>query len=385
VAWSGAGLATLMLAVGCTSNRERMPSWGIPGAGGPGLEVRFYTPPAEGPQDYQPTGQIDSWSRLVWAPLPQTPPEKIIGVRQGNHTCHTLFPGRYEFEYLVPHRQDQLLYGELCVYGPASFWAQDFLRHTFLLVNPGAGMSASGHPSILTEDDLQRVIAGDVVTKVVFVADLKAVQGRIAMIDQELRRLRDEEARLAAQEEYWGVKTADRRRNALYFGDYGEDIPALHLAMYQLLIGPETYHWRRYSEAEDRMRTYQEKIASLQLPMDRLREERGALRALQGSIKILHRRGDLVLATPSMTRRYRDPVNEVTEFRRTLHGPDMGLDAPYWFSEVAHTVHWPHPFSVAGIYPRLIETNNRMGTYHEPVGEVLLVMRVGPREPHSLK
>lgn len=379
------GLAVVILAAGCTSNRERMPPLGVPAAGGPGLEIRFFTPPAEGSQDYQPTGKIDSWTRVVWAPLPHTPPEKTIGVRQGDHTVHTLYPGRYEFEYLVPHRQEQPLYGEMRVYGPNSFWAQDFLRHTFLLVSPGAGMSQTGHPSVLTEDDLQRALAGDVVAKVVFVADLKAIDGRIAMIDQELRRLRDEEGRLANQEEYWGVKTADRRRNALYFGDYGEDIPGLHLAFYQLLVGPEVYHWKRYSEAEDRQRTYQEKIASLRLPAERLREERSALRALQGSIRILHRRGDLVLATPSMTRRYHDPVNEVTEFRRTLHGPEPGIEAPYWFTEVAHTLHWPHPFSVVGIYPRLIETNNRMDTYHEPIGEVLMVMRVGVREPQSLK
>ncbi len=374
-----------MLAVGCTSNRERIPPLGVPGAGGPGLEVRFFTPPAEGPQDYRPTGKIDSWTRVVVAPLPQTPPQKTIGVRMGNYTVNTLFPGRYEFEYLVPHRQDKLLYGEMRVYGPNSFWAQDFLRHTFLLVNPGAGMSETGHPSILTEDDLQRVLAGDVVAKVVFIADLKAVDGRIAMIDRELRRLRDEEARLATQEEYWGVKVADRRRNALYFGSYGEDIPGLHLALYQLAIGPEAYHWKRYSEAEDEMRTYQEEIATLRLPAQRLREERSALRALQGSITVLDRRGDLVLATPNMTRRYHDPVNEVTESRRTLQGPKMDFAAPYWFSELAHTLHWPQPFGVLGIYPRVIATKSRMGTRHEPIGEVLMVMRVGAREPHSLK
>jgi len=80
-----------------------------------------------------------------------------------------------------------------------------------------------------------------------------------------------------------------------------------------------------------------------------------------------------------MIRRYHDAVDEITEIRRTLHGPHYGLDAPYWFSEVAHTLHWPHIFSWINIYPRLIETKNRMETHLEPIGEVLMVVRIGPR------
>ena len=94
---------------------------------------------------------------------------------------------------------------------------------------------------------------------------------------------------------------------------------------------------------------------------------------------------DAVVATPDMTRRYRDAVDEVTESRRTLQGPGYGLDAPYWFSEVAQTVHWPHIGAPVAIYPRLIETANRMGTETKPIGELLLVMKIGPRQPYRLK
>ncbi|MCH7813084.1 MAG: hypothetical protein IID40_03595, partial [Planctomycetes bacterium] len=227
--------------------------------------------------------------------------------------------------------------------------------------------------------------AGDVVSKVVFIADLKAVQGRVAMIDQEIRRLQDEETRLASQEEYWSVKLSQRRRNALYYGDYGDDVPGLHLSLYQLAVGPEAYHWKRMSEADDELRTYQERIASLRLPVERLREERSALRALLGSVKVLNRQGDLILATPSMTRRFNDPVADVTELRRTLQGPHHGLEAPYWFSEIAHTLHWPHLGSPAAIYPRVIETNSRMRTHLEPIGEVLMVLHIGPRPLHRVQ
>lgn len=364
----------------------------------PGVQVRWYTPPHSGPVEAQ-LSNADSWVRVKTANFtPETAGrltyeggESVLehkidwtqgGEQEGNYTVFDLHPGEYEFEYLVPHSQE-MIYGEMKIYGPGSMRARDFIHRTFVLIDPTSG-AGGGQPSILNEDDLRRAAAGDLVTKVIFVANMKAIDGRIAQIDRDLRQLQDEEARLAGQEEYWSVKVAQRRRNALYFGDYGEDIPAIHLAMAQTLIGPEAYHWKRFSEADDRMRTYQEKRAQLRLPVERLREERGALRALLGSMKVIHREGNMVIASPDMLRRYHDAVDEITESRRTLAGPTPGVEAPYWFSEVAHTVHWPHLFSVIGIYPRLIVTNNRTHDHHEPIGELLLVMKIGARKPYRM-
>ncbi|MHC4091222.1 MAG: hypothetical protein ACYSVY_13275 [Planctomycetota bacterium] len=359
----------------------------------PGVEIRWYTPQAH----HSPAGNTGAGVRTKtsnFSPVTvghvvgasavsdwdHTHDRTLKGIPEGSFTKFTLIPGEYEFEYQMARGGDPL-YGEIWVAGPGSRRARDFIHGTFVAVNPHGGTDGlgSGFDSVLSEDDLRRAESGDVVTKVVFVADLKAVDGRVAMIDQEIRRLLDEETRLAGQEEYWRVKLTERRRNALYYGDYGDDVPGLHLNLYQLAVGPETYHWKRYSEADDRLRTYQEKMASLRLPIERLREERTALRALLGSVTVLHRQGDLVLATPNMTRRYHDPVADITEIRRTLQGPGYGLDAPYWFSEVAHTLHWPHIFSWINIYPRLIETKNRMETHLEPIGEVLMVIKIGPR------
>ncbi len=91
------------------------------------------------------------------------------------------------------------------------------------------------------------------------------------------------------------------------------------------------------------------------------------------------------MATPDMTRRYHDMADEVTQSRKTLQGPKTGWDAPYWFSEIAHTVHWWHIASWMGIYPRLIDTNNRMETDCRPIGELLVVMKIGPRRPYRLE
>ena len=366
----------------------------------PGVQISWYTPPFDGPVEPELI-EADSRVRIRTANFTpetagrltcaagQSKAEHVLDFdsvadHEGNYTTFTLVPGEYEFEYLLPHTRE-LLYGEMKVFGPSSMRARDFIHRTHLLVDPTAGPLGGGHPSVLTEDDLRRAAAGDAVTKVVFVADLKAIDGRVAMIDQEIRRLQDEEGRLVGQEEIWAAKAAERRRNALYNGDYGDDTPGLHLSLYQLVVGPEAYHWKRFSEADDVLRTYQEKRTSLRLCVERLREERNALRAVLGSVKVLHRSGDLVIATPDMTRRYHDAAEEVTGFRRTLQGPEPGLDAPYWFSELAHTVHWPHIGSPAAIYPRLIETNNRMATEVKPIGELLLVMKIGSRKPYRLK
>ncbi len=378
---------------------------GLAGAGGcsawvPGVQLTWYTPPQDGPTEATSL-EGDSWVHVTSANFtPETAgrvglamgKNKADHVRDadprarcgGNHTSFTLVPGEYEFEYLLPHTRE-LLYGEFKVYGPGSMRARDFIHRTHLLIDPTSGPLGGGQPSVLTEDDLRRASAGDLVTKVVFVADLAAIDGRIAMVDQEIRRLEDEQGRLAAQEEIWTTKAAERRRNALYGGDYGDDTPGLHLGLYQLAVGPEVYHWKRFSEADDELRTYREKRVSLDLPIERLREERNTLRAILGSVKVLHRSGDLVIATTDMGRRYHDTADEVTESRRTLQGPEPGLDAPYWFSEVAHTLHWWHLASWLGIYPRLIETNNRMETDCTPIGELLVVMKIGSRQPYRLK
>jgi len=381
------GLMALVAAAGCSA-------WH------PGVEVRWYTPSAESADTEEATLEADSYVRVMtsnftpitiarvagaaatskWEHTHDRTVPGMTGVQEGHFTKYTLIPGEYEFEYQLEDTE-RPLYGELKVYGPGSMRARTFIHHTFVVINPHGGVDGlgSGFASVLSGDDLRRAQGGDVVEKVVFVADLKAVEDRVAMIDQELRRLDDETTRLAAQQEYWTVRRAERRRNALYGGDYGDDIPGLHLVGAQLVLGPEVYHWKRYSEADDRLRTYEEKMASLRLPAERLREERTALRSLLGHVKVLHRSGDQILATPEMVRRYHDPVDEITTSRRTLEGPHPGLEAPYWFSEVAHTAHWPHLFSALGIYPRLIETNNRMETGLKPMGEVLMVVRIGGR------
>jgi hypothetical protein len=380
---AGCALATIGSLAGCSA-------WV------PGVEVRFYTPSSEHSESPAPaeygdvaveTANFTPAMALKIAGASQlsstwdgSHDRNLNGAPDGHFTRYSLIPGEYEFEFQM---KDEVrpVYGEIKVSGPSSMRARNFIHHTFVVVNPRNGRDGlgSGFSSVVTEDDLRRAEMGDVVEKVVFVADLQAVEGRIAAIDEEVRRLQDEEARLAGQIEYWGVKANNRRLNALYDAGYGEDTPAIHLAGAQLLIGAEAYHWKRYSEADDRMRTYEEKLATLRLPAERLREERVALRALLGNVRILHRSGDMMLATSDMTRRYHDPVDEISEKRRTLRGPEMGLDAPYWFSEVAHVLHWPHLFSGLAIYPRLIDTRNRMETNCEPIGEVLMVIRIGPR------
>ena len=387
---AGAALAGALLICLCGCPSFELPMVDEPVNLWPGLntgwQVKFYTPLEDGPIDVHPTHPIDSWVRMKPGRSPE-PPMRIM--REGNYTVCELPAGRYTFEYLIPHRQEQLIYGELDITAPtAPDWATDFIRHTFLLVNPTMGMSETGHPSILTDEDLRRVAAGDVVTKFAFIADLRAIEGSNDLIELVLRGILDLEDRSPTKEECWDVKTTNRRRNALYDGDYGEDIPALHLAWWQLFLGPEAYHWRRYSEADDRMRTYQQRISDLRVPAQCLREERSALRAILASAQVLHRRGDLVLATPDMTRRYWDPNREdIPDIRRTWlrSDPQMELVQPYFDSQTAQVIDWWHVLSFLGTYPRTVRTNTRIPVQWRQLGRVVAVMRIGPREPWRLQ
>jgi len=366
-----------------------------PSGTGPGIEVHWYTPPADGPINTDPTGRIDSWVRMLDTTLKcETPRWTTVGERQGNFTLTALRPKRlYDFEYQLPHRQEETLSIQMVAFDPAEKWARKFVRHSNLVVNPAFPLGETGHGSVLTDDDINRAAAGDVVEKVVFVANLRAIDQRLDMIEQELRHIRDLETRLAGQLEYWTTKQAARRRNNLY-GDaeYGVDTPSVDLMWLQLLIGPEKYHWLRYNEAEDRALLYEEGIARLALPVERLREERGALRAVLAAAKPIHRRSDMMLATMSMTRRYRDAWEEIREVRDTLgDGPVYEWVYPWsysarpFFSWLKTRFNWGLPQWEIPFSRPLVRTKTHIPEKRQTIGELVLVMRVGPRELYPLK
>ncbi len=354
--------AVLCLLAGCARQAKR-------------LEIHWYTPTSDVVAD-DDTADLESfvemrWSRHRCPPLtwPASSPD-----RKGDYTVYSLPEGRYEFEYLVPSSEKEMLYGELDVFGPEGTRMREFLRRTYVTISPGRPGGDPGFMSIITEEDLDRVRRGDMVTKVVFIADLQAVDRRLDMIEQELRRIRDLQTRQTGQLEYWKVKLADRRRNAFYNSEYGVDIPSSGLAAAQTLMGAETYHWYRYTQAEDKVRTYEEQIAELDEPARRLREERAALRGILSNTKIVCRQNEMMLATCNMQERFTDMTDQINQTRPTLQGPEYDFIHPYFASGMTMSLG----------YWRSLENNTEMDKRDKRIGKIVMIMRLGGRAPTGL-
>ena len=311
----------------------------------------------------------------------------LKGIPEYDDTKYTLIPGTYAFKY--ESADFRPVYGEAHLYPVITPRARDFIRHSSIALTP----SPLGRPAVLSEADLDRARSGDVVTKVVFVADPRAIHDRLDDIDKGLRELARVRASLNEQLAYWNRKLTDRRVNTRYSSDFGWgiDVPSWDLALLQSVVGPERYHWHRFSEAEDQVRTYEEKITQLDLPARNLREERDALKQMLQAIDVMHRSHDLLVLAPSMIRSYHDPVDEVHGFRgvdavtdlyrgKIMHnledwvGPWGRFHFPYWYSSLVNFSLMPGLRGVAA--PSMALT--------KPVGEVLMVIQVGARRPPEL-
>ncbi|MCH7814496.1 MAG: hypothetical protein IID40_10805, partial [Planctomycetes bacterium] len=146
----------------------------------PGVEVRWYTPGhhAGGHSDYAAPSQVrkatSNFSPVSVARLAasgtistwdHTHDRTLRGIGEGDFTRFTLIPGEYEFAFQMDQGEAPL-YGDIRIAGPSSRRARDFLHHTMLVINPRNGSDGLGSnlPSVLSEDDLRRAAAGDVVS-----------------------------------------------------------------------------------------------------------------------------------------------------------------------------------------------------------------------------
>ncbi|MBI4717759.1 MAG: hypothetical protein HY763_08155 [Planctomycetes bacterium] len=311
----------------------------------------------------------------------------LLGIPDYQDTKYTLIPGNYMFQYEC--------LGAAPVFGQIDFFpvmtprAREFIRHASISITPGTG----GGASVLSEAEIDQARAGDVVTKVVFMADLRAVRDRLDKIERGLRELDKLRVSLQEQEAYWNRKLTERRTNSRYSAEFGwgVDVPSWDMALLQSFVGAERYHWHRFSEAEDQVRTYERKLAELDLPQRRLLEEREALKQLFAAADVMYRSEDLLLLSPSMIRPHHDPVEEVASVRggdvwadyyrgKIMFEGDDWVGAwgkvhfPYWYSSLAH----------GGLAPGLRPIVAPQATATKPVGEVLLVVQAGARRPIQL-
>ena len=293
-------------------------------------------------------------------------PRRLKGVDDRGDTTYVVAPGTYAFGYDKPGFS--AVYGEASVYPVLMPRARDFIRHGSIALTPGP----MGRNSVLSEADLNRARNGDVVTKVIFMAHLPTIHDRLNDIDKGLRELDRVRTSLDEQLAYWNRKLTERRLNTRYSSDFGwgVDVPAIDLALLQAIVGPERYHWRRFSEAEDKVRTYEDKLADLVPAVTRLRKERDGLKQMLNSSDVIHRTTDVTVLSASMIRDYHDPVNEVYQWR----GSWGKVHFPYWYSSL----------SMSRLWPGLRAVPAPSATFSGSVGEVLMVVQLGDRKPFEL-
>lgn len=405
---TAAALTASMALAGCASLHRECPA--LADAWDPGVEIRF---PASAPKAENGSAARESTGiDVVAAPEAPMPPvhravrraaavalfmvdqlgltlmpRQLRGVSDRGDTKYTLIPGGYAFEYSAP--QMEPVWGQINLYPVVTPRARDFIRHSSICLTP----SPLGRRSVLSEADLDRARSGDVVTKVIFIADTPAVRERLEDIDTGLRELGRVRTSLEEQNIYWNRKLTDRRLNTRYSSDFGwgVDVPSADLALLQAIVGPERYHWHRFSEAEDKVRTYEEQLARLDLPERRLREERDALEHMLRSVDIMHRSHDMLVLAPSMIRPYEDPVDEVHTLRglevwADLYRGKLLVDPNDWIGPLGK-VHFPYLYSSLSmglLPPSLRPVVAPSGTLSKNVGEVMMVIQVGSRRPFEL-
>jgi hypothetical protein len=344
----------------------------------PGVEVRF---PGTAPPvvDEQPgassfeesSSDDDDAEEVVVAHVPAVSLGKADrkGVIAEDDTFYTLHPGTHAFRYEPLGLRT--VFGEIRIFAVSSPRARDFLKHQSISVTP----DPSGGESVLSEADLARAMSGDVVTKVLFLCDLGAARERLDDVEQGLRDVANVRGAMEEQATYWERRLRERRLNTRLGGDlgWGADVPGVGYALLQAVYGPERYHWHRLSRADDQLRTYRDQIGRLDRVEQALREEHEALQQLLSSADVVHRRHDLVVLAPSMTRPFHDPVAEVEGVRGGAFGGRVYW--PYYHSSIPNR--WLPPAFRAVRAPSLASSRK--------IGEVLMIVEIGTRGAKALQ
>ena len=260
----------------------------------------------------------------------------------------------YPFAYTPQDGRGINIYGELEIYEPQSEAADEFVAQGFVPIslvssredarevyyNPSRGNSGVG----LSNLEMHHIEQGDVITRVYFVADLAAAKQTIKDIDAHIDRLRSAETVLNTHLEWIDARFQSYRRDALY-----ADPTSDTLARAKDRSGAN-YEFIRLEA--DRQRLENERYKIRHQVDDLLTEQRMRKRMLD-TMRIVTRRGSLVLATPEDQWAFHDTRDQIGG-DRTYNGFATGpLDA-YQTGDISIPA----------------------------MGEPLVVMRVGGRHHH---
>ncbi len=248
-----------------------------------------------------------------------------------------LMPGTYEFAYLGGAGvEDSAIYGELEIRRPARKTTQRFVAHSFVPIRlTSAARQEAEH--LLPSRDLSYTVGledrefahlkqGDVIDQVYFVADLEKVKREYEVeYYQAINDVDRELAVLADREEYLTVRYDEAREKAL-FRDPAMNIEDKIAHERFDLLGIE----EPFIRLSKKLQAARRQRETLLLERQELEDERARRNALLRSMKIVHRAGALVLATPDLTIPFRDSVEQASELGEVLAVVRVGGRHHYW-------------------------------------------------------
>ena len=333
------------MAAGCSS----WPS-GHGGFSNPGLmQIQFYAPPGAEVTMHKSGGsglQVASYES-----------DHRLEHAHQKYAIFNLSPRAEHYEFMYTDAEgfpDVSIYGELEVHKPETTEAKRFMRRAFIPIAlhsrhhdrddghlyPVRGPSGVG----LSQLETEHLRLGDMITKVYFVADLQKARETIRLIDFHIAKLDSAETVLDAHMEWIDSRYLSYRRESLY-SDPTYDVLARSR--------DDSGFNKRYIKLEAERQKLENQRYEIRSQTDDLLYERRIRTRLLDTMKIINRRGALVLATPESQWLYHDATEQVSTAREYA-GYTTGPFKDYTTGDI--------------VIPRL--------------GDVMVVMRVGGRHMH---
>lgn len=248
-----------------------------------------------------------------------------------------LRPGKYSFAYTnAAGAKDAVIYGELEIRNPQGEVTRRFCKYSFIPIKLPSDLAQQAEHRFPSRDlsytiglegrEFDHIKQGDLITKVYLVADLERVkqeydvdyQWEISELDRYLIVLGDREV-------YLENRYQDERRRAL------QRAPDMNI---EDKIAHKRFDVFGIEEKYIKLsKKRQELIAEREVIMTqrkRLEDERERRKALLRSLKIVHREGALVLATPDLQLPYADAVSQASDLGEVVAVVRVGGRHRYW-------------------------------------------------------
>jgi hypothetical protein len=343
-----AGVLVVLL-TGCAEWGDR---WDRGWAGGwsdqSKVQVQFYAPP----------GAEVTLRRFAGSQQSIVDGEQAHRLERDPDDCASfnLSPGAtYDFKYTSAEGiADASVYGELDVQPVKSAEARRFVAHTFVPISLPSEFHDAGlvhrHPVRgpsgvgLSPLELEHLRQGDLVRKVYFIADLQKAWESVRMIDDHVERLRSAETVLNTELEFVDARFQMYRQDAIYADPTDDPLTANR---------DRSGRSATFIKLEAQRQRLENTRYDIRNQVEDLLNEKRIRTRLLDSMRIVNRRGSLVLATPENQWEYHDAAEQVSS-TRVYPGFTVGPKKAYTTSEIALP----------------------------PLGEVLVIMRVGGRHMH---